>query len=113
MALPRSADLVTVLLAIAKTGLSTPAVFAELDRLRERPDHVVMAPAFERELEQPLAGCIAELEKMGLPARAIRSQVRTGDTLWDLQFVSDGGGVAFVPTAPWPGMIFVLSSTFA
>ena len=28
------------------------------------------------------------------------SQVRTGDTLWDLQFVSDGGGVAFVPTAP-------------
>ncbi|MCA0322478.1 MAG: hypothetical protein LCH60_07885 [Actinobacteria bacterium] len=28
------------------------------------------------------------------------TQVRTGDTLWDLQFVSDGGGVAFVPTAP-------------
>ena len=33
-----------------------------------------------RNLEQPLAGCIAELEKMGLPATPIRSQVRTGDT---------------------------------
>jgi len=33
-----------------------------------------------RNLEQPLAGCIAELEKMGLPATQIRSQVRTGDT---------------------------------
>ncbi len=33
-----------------------------------------------RNLEQPLAGCIAELGKMGLPASAIRSQVRTGDT---------------------------------
>jgi len=33
-----------------------------------------------RNLEQPLAGCIAELERMGLPARQIRSQVRTGDT---------------------------------
>ena len=28
------------------------------------------------------------------------TQLRTGDTMWDLQFVSDGGGVAFVPTAP-------------
>jgi ATP-dependent helicase Lhr and Lhr-like helicase len=33
-----------------------------------------------RNLEQPLAGCIAELERMGLPAMQIRSQVRTGDT---------------------------------
>ncbi|HXC58331.1 MAG TPA: DEAD/DEAH box helicase, partial [Steroidobacteraceae bacterium] len=33
-----------------------------------------------RNLEQPLAGCIAELERMGLPATPIRSQVRTGDT---------------------------------
>ena len=31
---------------------------ALLDRLRRRPDHVVMAPAFERELEQPLAGAV-------------------------------------------------------
>jgi ATP-dependent Lhr-like helicase len=33
-----------------------------------------------RNLEEPLAGCIAELSKMGLPATPIRSQVRTGDT---------------------------------
>jgi len=33
-----------------------------------------------RNLEQPLAGCIAELHGMGLPATQIRSQVRTGDT---------------------------------
>src|SRR3954454_12928515 len=30
-----------------------------LDRLRRRPDHVVHAPGFERDLEQPLAGAIA------------------------------------------------------
>ena len=33
-----------------------------------------------RNLEQPLAGCLAELQKLGLPASEIRSQVRTGDT---------------------------------
>jgi ATP-dependent Lhr-like helicase len=33
-----------------------------------------------RNLEQPLAGCIAELAKLDLPAPPIRSQVRTGDT---------------------------------
>lgn len=32
---------------------------ALLRRLRERPDHVVLAPGFERGLEQPLAGAIA------------------------------------------------------
>ena len=32
---------------------------ALLDRLRGRPDHVVYAPGFERDLEQPLAGAIA------------------------------------------------------
>ena len=32
---------------------------ALLRRLRERPDHVVWAPGFERVLEQPLAGAIA------------------------------------------------------
>jgi pantothenate kinase len=32
---------------------------ALLDRLRDRPEHVVYAPGFERELEQPLAGAIA------------------------------------------------------
>ena len=31
---------------------------ALLARLRARPDHVVMAPSFERELEQPVAGAI-------------------------------------------------------
>jgi ATP-dependent Lhr-like helicase len=34
----------------------------------------------ERNLEQPLAGIAAELAAMGLPAPAIRAQVRTGDT---------------------------------
>ena len=33
-----------------------------------------------RNLEQPLAGCLAELQNLGLPAPQIRSQVRTGDT---------------------------------
>jgi ATP-dependent helicase Lhr and Lhr-like helicase len=33
-----------------------------------------------RNLEQPLAGIAAELERMGLPAADIRAQVRTGDT---------------------------------
>ena len=33
-----------------------------------------------RNLEQPLAGCLAELQNLGLPAPEIRSQVRTGDT---------------------------------
>lgn len=32
---------------------------ALLERLRRRPDHSVYAPAFERDLEQPLAGAIA------------------------------------------------------
>ncbi len=31
-------------------------------------------------LEQPLAGIAAELERMGLPAHEVRAQVRTGDT---------------------------------
>jgi len=31
---------------------------ALLERLRARPDHVVMAPGFERDLEQPIAGAI-------------------------------------------------------
>lgn len=31
---------------------------ALLERLRTGPDHVVMAPSFDRELEQPLAGAI-------------------------------------------------------
>lgn len=32
---------------------------ALLDRVRQRPDHVVYAPAFERDLEQPVAGAVA------------------------------------------------------
>jgi len=32
---------------------------ALLARLRQRPDHVVLAPAFDREIEQPIAGSIA------------------------------------------------------
>src|SRR5665213_1445603 len=34
----------------------------------------------QRNLEQPLAGIAAELATLGLPAPAIRAQVRTGDT---------------------------------
>ena len=39
---------------------------ALLARLRSRPDHVVMAPAFERDLEQPLAGAIPVPPRAGL-----------------------------------------------
>lgn len=39
---------------------------ALLARLRTHPDHVVMAPGFERELEQPLAGAVAVPPSTGL-----------------------------------------------
>jgi pantothenate kinase len=39
---------------------------ALLGRVRERPDHVVWAPGFERLLEQPLAGAIRILPEAGL-----------------------------------------------
>ncbi|MFC6288233.1 nucleoside/nucleotide kinase family protein [Nocardioides sp. GCM10027113] len=39
---------------------------ALLTRLRERPDHVVMAPGFERDLEQPLAGALPVPPSAGL-----------------------------------------------
>jgi pantothenate kinase len=39
---------------------------ALLARVHSRPDHVVMAPAFERELEQPLAGAIPVPPDAGL-----------------------------------------------
>jgi pantothenate kinase len=39
---------------------------ALLARVRSRPDHVVMAPAFERDLEQPLAGAIPVLPEVDL-----------------------------------------------
>ena len=39
---------------------------ALLRRLRDRPDHPVHAPAFERELEQPLAGALTVEPSVGL-----------------------------------------------
>jgi pantothenate kinase len=39
---------------------------ALLARLRARPDHVVLAPAFERDLEQPIAGAVPVEPKAGL-----------------------------------------------
>ena len=39
---------------------------ALLGRVRARPDHVVMAPAFERDLEQPVAGAIPVPPDAGL-----------------------------------------------
>ena len=39
---------------------------ALLARLAARPDHVVMAPSFERELEQPIAGAIPVPPETGL-----------------------------------------------
>lgn len=68
---------------------------ALLGRLRERPDHDVLAPAFERDLEQPLAGAIAVPPDAGLvvtegnyllldtPAwRAVRARL---DAVWHLR----------------------------
>lgn len=67
---------------------------ALLARLRARPAEVVMAPAFERGLEQPLAGAIAVPPSAGLvvtegnylllddaPWRAVREQL---DVVWHL-----------------------------
>ena len=39
---------------------------ALLARLRARPDHVVMAPSFERDIEQPVAGAIPVSPDAGL-----------------------------------------------
>jgi pantothenate kinase len=65
---------------------------ALLGRLAARPDHVVMAPAFERELEQPLAGSIPIPPDAGVvvtegsyllldedPWRAVRARL---DAVW-------------------------------
>ena len=67
---------------------------ALLRRVRERADHTVMAPTFERELEQPIAGAIAVPHDVGLvvtegnyllldedPWRAVRAQL---DQVWHL-----------------------------
>ena len=61
---------------LARRGLldrkGTPESFdgwgyaALLARLHARPDHVVMAPAFERDLEQPIAGSIPVSPDAGL-----------------------------------------------
>jgi pantothenate kinase len=65
---------------------------ALLARLRTAPDHVVMAPAFERDLEQPLAGAVPVPPSAGLvvtegnyllldeePWRSVRAQL---DAVW-------------------------------
>ncbi len=68
---------------------------ALLARLRARPDHVVLAPGFERDLEQPIAGAIPVPPDAGLvvtegnyllldepPWRAVRDQL---DAVWHLR----------------------------
>jgi pantothenate kinase len=68
---------------------------ALLARLRERPEHDVLAPAFERDLEQPLAGAIAVPPAAGLVVtegnyllldaaewRAVRAEL---DAVWHLR----------------------------
>ena len=65
---------------------------ALLGRLAARPDHVVMAPAFERDLEQPVAGAIPIPPDAGVvvtegsyllldedPWRAVRARL---DAVW-------------------------------
>ena len=65
---------------------------ALLGRLRARPAHVVLAPMFERDLEQPIAGAIPVLPEAGLvvtegnylllarePWPAVRAQL---DAVW-------------------------------
>ena len=70
-----------------------------LARLRARPDHVVVAPAFERGLEQPIAGAIPVPPEAGLvvtegnyllldepPWLAVRSRL---DAVWHVR-IDDG-----------------------
>ncbi|MFC5177820.1 nucleoside/nucleotide kinase family protein [Nocardioides taihuensis] len=72
---------------------------ALLARLRAQPDHDVLAPAFERDLEQPLAGAIAVPPDVGLVVtegnyllldspewRAVRAQL---DAVWHLRLDED------------------------
>jgi len=72
---------------------------ALLDRLRSRPDHTVMAPAFERDLEQPVAGSIPVAAEAGLVVtegnyllldeprwRAVRDRL---DAVWHLHLDDD------------------------
>jgi pantothenate kinase len=54
---------------------------ALLERLRSHPDHVVMAPAFDRQLEQPLAGAIPVS-----PGQAVVTE----------------GNYLLLPDEPWP-----------
>ena len=68
---------------------------ALLGRLRSRPEHVVYAPGFERDLEQPLAGALAIPPSVGVVVaegnyllldrpewRAVRAQL---DEVWFVQ----------------------------
>lgn len=66
---------------------------ALLERVRDRPDHVVMAPAFERTLEQPLAGAlpvppdrpvVTEGNYLLLPDEPWRRARRCLDQVWHL-----------------------------
>jgi pantothenate kinase len=72
---------------------------ALLTRLRARPDHTVMAPAFERDLEQPIAGAIPVPSEAALVVtegnyllldeprwRAVRERL---DAVWHLHLDDD------------------------
>lgn len=72
---------------------------ALLARLRTEPDHAVMAPGFERDLEQPLAGAIAVPPECRLvvtegnylllddpPWRAVRAAL---DVVWHVRTTDD------------------------
>src|SRR6478736_1347636 len=85
----------TLIAAPTGSGKTLAAFLAAIDALVRQAANGTLEPQLQvvyvsplkalsndirRNLEQPLAGCVAELEKIGLPATPIRSQVRTGDT---------------------------------
>jgi ATP-dependent Lhr-like helicase len=85
----------TLIAAPTGSGKTLAAFLAAIDALvrqaaaGELPDQVqvvyvsplkALSNDISRNLEQPLAGCLHELQNLGLPAPQIRSGVRTGDT---------------------------------
>jgi ATP-dependent Lhr-like helicase len=85
----------TLIAAPTGSGKTLAAFLAAIDTLvrqaasgdlRDQVQVVYVSPLkalsndISRNLEQPLAGCLAQLQDLGLPAPEICSQVRTGDT---------------------------------